>query len=115
MEPAGRSILGLVSSLLRPVISLALLIGTIWFAFSVKLGDRTFAEHIDRISETPEAHDLLEGTRSTVNPVLQEATDRMLGEHIEAPTRPDASSATHAATASPRASTPDHVKLPGRG
>ena len=82
----------------------------------MKLGDRTFAEHVDRISETPEAHDLLEGTRSTVNPVLQEATDRMLGEHIEAPTRADPSEATHAATspARPRASTAEHVKLPGR-
>lgn len=122
-----RPILTVVPSFLRPVISLALLIGALWFAFSVKLGGRTFAEHIDRIGDTPEAHDLLEGTRSTINPVLQEATDRMLGEHIEAPTRaepeaqmptePGAAGATHAATASgqPRASTAERVKLPGQG
>lgn len=105
-----------MSALLRPLISLAFLVGVLWLAFSVKLGDRTFAEHIDRISETPEAHDLLEGTRATVNPVLQEATDRMLGEHIEAPTRVEPSAATHAATSPPRPrpSTAERVKLPGQ-
>ncbi|MEM7159490.1 MAG: hypothetical protein AAF799_42015 [Myxococcota bacterium] len=105
--------------LLRPLISLAFLVGALWFAFSVKLGGLTFAEHIDRIGQTPEAHDLIEGTRATVNPVLQEATDRMLGEHIEAPTRAEAKEATHAATAplepsAPRTSTAEHTKLPGR-
>lgn len=113
-------ILALVSALLRPLISLAFLAGVLWFAFSVELGGRTFAEHVDRIGQTPEATDLIEGTRSTVNPVLEEATSRMLGEHIEAPTRAPASDPTHAATASPRAlarprtSTPDQTKLPGR-
>lgn len=112
--------------LLRPLISLAFLVGSLWFAFSVKLGSRTFAEHIDRIGQTPEASELIEGTRSTVNPMLQEATDRMLGEHIEAPTRASSSSLpstpTHAATATTpagdrsraRTSTADATKLPGR-
>lgn len=108
--------------LLRPLISLAFLAGTLWIAFSVKLGGRTFAEHVDRIGQTPEAHDLIEGTRATVNPVLQEATDRMLGEHIEAPTRVPAEP-THTATApeaaarargdTARVSTADRTKLPG--
>lgn len=107
--------------LLRPLVSLAFLVGVLWFSFSVKLGGRTFAEHVDRIGQTPEANDLIEGTRSTVNPVLQDATDRMLGEHIEAPTRAEP---THAATAPSRrdrrstgsesTSTPEHTKLPGR-
>lgn len=129
---AGDRILVAVYSLLRPLISLAFLVGSLWFACSVKLGGRTFAEHVDRIGQTPEAHDLIEGTRATVNPVLQEATDRMLGEHIEAPTRAepakpeaappgrpgahlprDRSEVTHAAGARPRASTAEHVKLPG--
>ncbi len=109
--------------LLRPLVSLAFLVGVLWFSFSVKLGGRTFAEHVDRIGQTPEANDLIEGTRSTVNPVLQDATDRMLGEHIEAPTRAEPK-ATHAATAPSRrdrrstrsdsTSTPEHTKLPGR-
>lgn len=107
-------ILALVYRLLRPLISLAFLGGSLWFAFSVKLGGRTFAEHVDRIGQTPEAHDLIEGTRSTVNPMLQEATDRMLGEHIEAPIRATPEPTVHAATERPRVSTPDQVKLPGR-
>ncbi len=101
-----------MSSLLRPVIGLALLLGSLWFAFSVKLGGRTFAEHIDRIGQTPEANDLIQGTRATVNPVIQEATDRMLGEHIEAPTRAEPG---QSAPSAPRpTSTPEHPKLPGR-
>jgi hypothetical protein len=112
-------ILAAVYRLLRPLISLAFIAVTLWLACTVKLGDRTFAEHVDRIGQTPEANDLIEGTRATVNPVLQEATDRMLGEHIEAPTRVEPKQATHAAAARPdgrpRASTPDRVRLPGRG
>jgi len=115
-----------VARLLRPLISLAFIGGSLWFAFSVKLGGRTFAEHIDRIGQTPEAHDLVEGTRATINPVLQEATDRMLGEHIEAPTRAEPKPATrvqsgaetHTSAARPeprpRVSTPERGKLPGR-
>ncbi|MCH9688709.1 MAG: hypothetical protein K0V04_45175 [Deltaproteobacteria bacterium] len=112
-----------MSRLIRTLISLSFLAGSLWFAFSVKLGDRTFAEHVDRIGQTPEARELINGTRSTVNPVLQEATDRMLGEHIEAPIRADTKAsttqgATHAAThdgaiASP--STANDHRLPGRG
>ncbi len=108
----------LVYRLLRPLISLAFIGGSLWLAFTVELGGRTFAEHIDRIGQTPEAKDLVEGTRSTINPVLQEATDRMLGEHIEAPTRAEPKPATHAAVARPKArprvSTPERGKLPGR-
>lgn len=109
--------------LLRPLISLAFIGGSLWIAFTVKLGGRTFAEHVDRIGQTPEARDLVEGTRGKINPVLQEATDRMLGEHIEAPTRVEPKptpkpTPTHTATAPPkrrpRVSSPEHGKLPGR-
>ncbi len=71
---------------LRTVISLAFLAGLIWFSFVVPLGSWTLAEHLDRIGETPEARDLVDGTRETVNPVLQDAADRVLGERVEAPT-----------------------------
>lgn len=79
---------------------LALLAGLVWAAFSVHLGRRTLAEHVDRIGETPEARELLEGTRGKVTPLMEDATDRMLGEHIEAPTAP------HATPARPRAHRP---------
>lgn len=84
---------------LRTAISLAVLAGALWAAFTVDLGGRTFAEHVDTISETPEAEQLIQGTRSRINPALQEVRDRVLGEYVEAPTWiPDDLSAAAKAT-----------------
>ena len=74
--------------LVRSLIGLAFLAGLVLCAFEVRLGRRTFAEHVDRIGETPEARELLDSTRHAVTPWVEDATDRMLGEHIEAPTAP---------------------------
>lgn len=71
---------------LRTLIGLAFIAGLVWCSFNVPLGSRTFADHADRIGQTREAQELLDGTRSTLNPALDEATQRLLGEHIEAPT-----------------------------
>lgn len=71
---------------LRGIVGLALVAGLLWCSFNVELGELTFAQHMDRIGQTREAEELLEGSRETVRPVLREATDRMLGEYIEAPT-----------------------------
>lgn len=75
--------------MLRPIraaISLAILLGALWAAFAIELGDKTFAEHIDSISQTPEAKQLIEDTREAINPALVEVRDRVLGEYVEAPT-----------------------------
>jgi hypothetical protein len=71
---------------LRTLISLTVLAGVLWFSFAVELGDKTLAEHVDTISATPEAKQLLEGTRQTIDPALDDVRDRMLGEYVEAPT-----------------------------
>lgn len=71
---------------MRSLVGIALLLGTVWCSFRVPLGERTLAQHMDRIGQTPEAEELLDGTRSAVNPVLEQASDRVLGEYIEAPT-----------------------------
>lgn len=71
---------------LRTLISLTVLAGIVWFSFAIELGDKTLAEHVDTISATPEAKQLLDGTRETVNPAIQDVRDRMLGEYVEAPT-----------------------------
>jgi hypothetical protein len=76
----------LVFRLVRTAISLTALVALLWVAFAVELGDKTFAEHIDSISETPEAQQMIQDTRSTINPALVEARDRVLGEYVEAPT-----------------------------
>jgi hypothetical protein len=70
----------------RTALSFGVLGLALWAAFAIDLGGHTFAEHIDTISDTPEAKQLIDGTRSTVNPALQEVRDRVLGEYVEAPT-----------------------------
>ncbi|MBL9104619.1 MAG: hypothetical protein JNL82_26985 [Myxococcales bacterium] len=71
---------------LRTLVSVGFLVVVLWAAFSVKLGDRTFADHVDRIGETREAKALLDGARARVRPALDEVKQRMLGEYVEAPT-----------------------------
>jgi hypothetical protein len=71
---------------LRSLIAIALVFAALWCAFNVPLGSRTFAQHMDRIGQTPEAEELLDGTRSVVDPVLEQTRSRLLGEYIEAPT-----------------------------
>ncbi len=103
--------------------------GLVWCSFQVPLGELTFAQHMDRIGQTPEAKGLLDGSRKTIAPVMDEATDRMLGEYIEAPTH--ASTIESTADPSPpgmkesagpprslrersKPSTGEATKLPGR-
>ena len=109
----------------RTAISVAFIAGLVWFSFSVKLGDKTLAQHVDRISETSEAKDLAEGARDRLNPTLEDAKQRILGEYIEAPTQESLSpgaqrsdlpaktlEAKRPAMGDRRASEP---RLPGRG
>jgi hypothetical protein len=125
---------------LRTLISVAFLAVFLWAAFSIKLGRLTFADHVDRIGQTKEAKELLDGARSRVRPALDEVKHRVLGEYVEAPThlaapvdplgpvpraRPvrglpaepretSTREATPAAAIEARASTPEAAKLPGR-
>ena len=117
---------------LRTLISLAFLAVFLWASCTVKLGRFTFAEHIDRIGQTDEAKELIDGTRSRVGPGLEEVKQRMFGEYVEAPTHlatppsprpqaqaervPVATSTSSRAAAGPAtpASTADAIKLPGR-
>jgi hypothetical protein len=87
-----------MTQLVRTLVGLAFLALLVWCSFNVKMGERTFADHADRIGRTPEAKELLDGARATVNPVVEGATERMLGEYVEAPT-----TATPATPAAPAA------------
>ena len=98
----GRANINAVFQPLRTLIGLAVVSGFLWFAFAVDLGEHTLAEHVDTISETPEAKELLEGTRGTINPAMQDVRDRVLGEYVEAPTWiPEQEEGTHASGISP--------------
>jgi hypothetical protein len=98
---------------LRTLISLTVLAGMVWFSFAVELGDKTLAEHVDTISATPEAKQLLEGTRQTIDPALADVRDRMLGEYVEAPTRIAHEDQVLAGSSAASVEAPEPV-LPGR-
>lgn len=91
---------------LRTLISVAFLVILLWAACTIKLGRFTFAEHIDRIGQTDEAKELIDGTRSRISPGLEEVKQRLFGEYVEAP--------THLATpSSPASSSPSPRPSPG--
>lgn len=96
---------------LRTLISVAFLVISLWAAFTIKLGRFTFAEHIDRIGQTEEAKELLDGTRSRVSPGLEEVKQRMFGEYVEAPTHL-ATSGSPVPPASPPRSQPRPEPVP---
>jgi hypothetical protein len=116
--------LALVFRPVRTAISVVVLAAMLWASFAVKLGDKTFAEHVDTISETPEAKQLIDDTRSTINPALVEVRDRLLGEYVEAPTwipdqpastdRGEASAVSEPIGADAGARSGDEPSLPGQ-
>lgn len=70
----------------RMCLAIAALAVGVWACFSVKLGTRTFAEHMDAIGNTPQAEALVEGARETIHPAMERARSRVLGEYVTAPT-----------------------------
>lgn len=70
---------------LRTICVLGFLVVLLWGAFKVKLGKKTFAEHMDTIGKTKAARELVQGTRATIHPIIDEIKRRMVGEYIEAP------------------------------
>lgn len=114
MRDAAAAVLGP----LRTLISVAFLAVLLWGAFAIKLGDRTFADHMDRIGETEEAKALLDGARARVGPALEEVKQRLMGEYVEAPTyvptvAPPRTPAVVTVRAG-QASTEESGRLPGR-
>jgi biopolymer transport protein ExbB/TolQ len=57
-------------SMLRFVALLVLLTGMTWCTFTVKLGERTTAQHIHRIWSAPETQELVEGVEEKAGPVI---------------------------------------------
>lgn len=99
---------------IRTLISLAVIAGAVWFSFSVRLGPKTLAQHLDAIGETPEAKELMNGARDSVNPALEEAKQRVLGEQVEAPTYIQDGEIPAATVSTPRQpSDSQHPGLPG--
>jgi hypothetical protein len=98
---------------IRTAITVVMFAGLLWAAFAVRLGDKTFAEHVDTISDTPEAKQLIDDTRATLNPALAELRDRLLGEYVEAPTWIADDAEINASTLSPPVNrTPNSIAEP---
>jgi hypothetical protein len=72
---------------MRTLLSLVFLAVILWASCTVKLGAYTLSEHVDRIGETEQAKELLEGTRGRISPLLEDMKQRIFGEYVEAPTR----------------------------
>ncbi|PCC70909.1 hypothetical protein [Nannocystis exedens] len=72
---------------MRTLLSLVFLVAILWASCTVKLGAYTLSEHVDRIGETPQAKELLDGTRGRISPMLEDMKQRIFGEYVEAPTR----------------------------
>jgi hypothetical protein len=88
---------------MRTLFSLVFLAAILWASCTVKLGSFTLAEHVDRIGETEQARELLDGTRGRIAPVLEDMKQRVLGEYVEAPTRTGKDAPTRAGKDAPAA------------
>ncbi len=97
---------------LRTLISVAFLAVFLWASCTIKLGRFTFAEHIDRIGQTDEAKELIDGTRSRVRPGLEEVKQRMFGEYVEAPTHLTSPHLASPHPASPHLTAPNPASPP---
>jgi hypothetical protein len=66
-----------VFRLIKLLMSLAALAGFVWFGANVPLGTRTLFGHLQAIGQTREAHDLVEGTKESARPLVEEAGRRL--------------------------------------
>lgn len=56
--------------MLRFLLTLAIILGLAYCGATVKLGDKTFFEHVRAIWHTPEAQDLKRGVEDTAAPAV---------------------------------------------
>jgi hypothetical protein len=60
-----------VFRLIKLLVSLAGLVGFVWFGMTVELGERTLFQHVRAISESEESEELVRGTKETVTGLFQ--------------------------------------------
>ena len=82
--------------MLKWVFFLAALGAFVWFGSTVTLGPHTLFGHLQAISHTKESQDLLEGTKQSAKPLVDDVRRRIAGapapeaKPAEAAARPDA-------------------------
>ena len=57
--------------MIRFLITAAIVLGFVYFGATVKLGDKTFFQHIRAIWHSPETQDLKKGVEDTARPAVQ--------------------------------------------
>ena len=60
-----------MGSVVKVALGLALVAGLVWFGMSVRLGKHTLFGHFEAIFESDETHDLVEGTKETIDPTVE--------------------------------------------
>ena len=84
--------------MLKFLFGLALLGGLAWFGSTVTLGSHTLFGHLQAISHTKESQDLLDGTKKSAQPLVDDVRRRIAGtpeakaeeKPVEAAVKPDA-------------------------
>ena len=69
-----------VFRLLRLIFVLGGLAAFVWFGATVRLGDRTFFEHVQAIWKTHESQDLVRGTKEKVGGLIDRGSDKVVRE-----------------------------------
>ena len=87
--------------MLKFLLGLALLVAIAWFGSTVTLGSHTLFGHLQAISHTKESQDLLEGTKQSAKPLVDDVRRRIAG----APD-PEAKTAEASVSAPPDAGPP---------
>lgn len=63
--------------LLKFLLGLAALVLFVWFGANIPLGSRTLFEHLQAIGRTRETQDLVDGTRSSAKPLVDDVRRRL--------------------------------------
>jgi hypothetical protein len=69
--------------LIKLVIGLAGLVVFVWFGANVPLGSHTLFQHLQAIGRTRETQDLLDGTRQSAKPLVDNVRKRLGGTNAE--------------------------------
>ena len=95
--------------MLKLLAFVALFAGVCWFGTTVQLGSHTLFGHLHAISETKESRDLLDGTKESAKPLVDNVRRRIAGvpdpkgpPEPAAAAAPDAGAPQESVTASDR-------------
>jgi hypothetical protein len=75
--------------MIKVMFMMAMFVAVAWFGATVKLGERTLFGHLRAIGSTKESQELVDGTKQSAKPLVDDVRRRIAGETAVA-TVPDA-------------------------